>query len=305
MKAGELHQLIVSQGDSPLGREAIERTLRPVLTSPYPFYRDVALLAIGAATLSVPDLPWVFARLEEILRTAIDVEGVRFTFDLPAVLSTEAAERGVPADVLVEYLQRGEAANDAWGTRSRVAAARSLAALAQRNEAMAAAQLRLAETQQDAFSGFASINLLALASRWMELGEASQAKRLAGLALARAQNIDAHQLRQERTDLATAYLDWLKAPAPSVAEALGESVRMGDRIRRRVYLDLASARRWAEPGAVEALTPLVLADAAGLDALLARWVRRWLPSLDTKTLTDACRVCQELLMTGRPWELGG
>src|SRR5262249_14452577 len=94
--AAGLQNLLVELAADEAGLNGIDRLLGPVLTNPYQRYRDIGLVALGVACLSVPDQSWMRQRLQSILRTALDREGVTFTFDLPALLLAEAEKRHIP-----------------------------------------------------------------------------------------------------------------------------------------------------------------------------------------------------------------
>jgi hypothetical protein len=79
-----------------------------------------------------------------ILRTALDHEGVTFTFDLAAVLLTEAEQRNLPAEELAGYLDPALTSNDSWGTVMRGRSARAAALLRQNQRAESIRELEQA-----------------------------------------------------------------------------------------------------------------------------------------------------------------
>jgi hypothetical protein len=169
--ANELQDLLVKLAANPSGQEAIDRALRSVLINPYPRYRDIALVALGIANLSVPDPSWARDRLQRILETGLDREGVSFTFDLPSILLGEAEKRNLSAPQLTAYLDQARNATDRWGTgpRARSAHAAVLFSRGQRDEALE--EIVAADQMDLGMAGFATVTLLSFADRCYEFGQ--------------------------------------------------------------------------------------------------------------------------------------
>jgi hypothetical protein len=170
-----LEAMLVVAAD-PLGQAAIDRALNIVLPNPYPPYRDSALVAVGVACLAVHDPEWVRRRLRRILGTVLESEGIAFTFDLPAILQGEAERRGLPVpQALAEYVARGLATEDIWGTAVRAHSARAAALLRQDRTGEAFDAVQHAASRRTGFVGYATVTLLALVNRCLELGEGERA----------------------------------------------------------------------------------------------------------------------------------
>lgn len=304
--------LIALAGD-PRGRELIDRALVPVEANPYPRYRDIGLVALGVAALAVPDVEWTAARLERILETGLEKEGVTFTFDLAAQLVAEAARRSMPAHALVEYLQRAESSSDRWGTRLRCLSARAAAGATQDDRTSAATMLEAAGTADGGFAGYMSAHLLALASRWCELGVPARVAELGLVARSRwhAGRVRDPKFAQERQELVGRYEQWFAEPAPEWPEAASTLRLTADADARRVYKDLVAAR-WLAAGTSSgwgALISASLNDATALDLVLARFAsravlrhRRGERDLPDAALAEAMTICGERFATSRPWE---
>jgi hypothetical protein len=319
-RAGEytarLQDELVESSHEPGTRELIDRALAVVTANPYPRYRDNALVALGVAALAVPDAAWAASRLQSILETGLEKEGVTFTFDLGSQLVAEARRRGMPPGALEPYLDMACNAHDRWGTRMRSLSARAAAEHAQERHADACTTLEEAGNLQLGFAGYLSAHLLALASRWFEFGAGQRALDLDLLGKSRfhAQRVRDPRFSEERRDLIDRFEAWTKAPTPaweSVAATLRETPEPD---ARRAYKDLVSAC-WAAEGRWEDWKHLMgaaLNDATALDFVLgrlaARAIRRHreaVQALPDPQLAQALRICSEELATSRPWELGG
>src|SRR5207249_3570277 len=112
---------------------------------------------------------------QSILRTALDREGVTFTFDLPALLLAEGEKRYVPAQELAEYLNRALSSQDHWGTAVHARSARATALFRQGQTAEAMRELEEAARMPRGFAGYAVETTLALANRWWEFGYSKSA----------------------------------------------------------------------------------------------------------------------------------
>jgi hypothetical protein len=302
----------------PSGQERILRALRLVLPNPYPRYRDIALVTLGLSCVAVPDRLWVRWRLQTILRTALDHEGVTFTFDLPSVLLADAQRRDIAAPGLASYLKEALECEDRWGTAMRAKSAQA-AALSWQGEADQAFEvLKAASRVPTGYAGYGTITLLSLANRCWELGRSTTAAQPVWgwdgdiALLDRAKNL-AHAVRdptfrEERISLVKAYFTWLDKPTPDIVAVRTMLAETLDPYVRSLYTDHVSAR-WAQGNkpnvaGLKALIPLVLADSTTLDAVLGRLFGLRVRYLDDDELAEAIHACQEKLTTGRPWKLG-
>src|SRR5262249_30867189 len=121
--------------------------------------------------LAVPDVQRVRERLRGIMRTALDREGVTFTFDLPAILRAEAQNRGLPVQgELSAYLQQGLEAIDGWGTSVRARSAQAAAQFRRGDFVGAFEGLRQGASLPPGFAGYAALTMLSLANRCHEFG---------------------------------------------------------------------------------------------------------------------------------------
>ncbi len=126
--------------------------------------RDNALVALGVATLMVPEVAWLRPRLQSILRVGLDDEGITFTFELPCQLLEGASRRGLDAKGVENYLSEANGKKDRWGTALRVRSARASSLHWQGRSADGNAELEAAVSCDQGFAGFMSIHLLSLAS---------------------------------------------------------------------------------------------------------------------------------------------
>jgi hypothetical protein len=269
---------------------------------------------VASAALAAHQADWTHPRLRRILTTALDREGVSFTFDLPAVLQAECKRRGI-ACPLDAYLQEALEQDDRWGTRVRALSAQAAARYRQGDVIAAQALMRDANHANQGYAGFATFNLLSLANRWWDLGQPDPNEwpwnNHVDWAADTARRIRADAFRDERSRLVDAYRSWQAGPDFSdTSAAIGRPDTMADRDQRLAYVEHLSAR-WACPTAqpnmegLQRLVPLSLSDSTLLDAVLARLVGAHLPSLSDAALGEACAQCAEYLAGGRPWEVGG
>ena len=318
-----LTDILTALAADPIGRQGIDDMLSMVIPNAYPRYRDLGLVALAIACLSVPDVDWVRARLQAILTVALDREGVSFALDLPSILEGEAARRGLAAGLpglqeVRDYLAAAAGSDDRWGTAMRVGSARAAALFWQGQREAAFDELVKASRCDSGFSGFGTLALLSLASRCHEFGDPARARqpiwiRELGVTLldgARhvAGRVHDDSFRQERTALVDAYVTWMAEETPDLAAVHNKLSTVPDPEVRRTYKDLASAR-WANPGSrdeasLAGLIPIVLNDGATLDALLGRWIGPRLTQLADAELAEAIRLCAVYLLDLRPWEVG-
>ena len=306
-----LRNLLVGLAADEAGQNGIDRMLELVLPNPYPRYRDIGLVALGVACLSVPDPFWVRQRLQSILRTALDREGVTFTFDLPALLLAEAEKRHLSAQELATYLARALSSEDLWGTATRAHSARAAALFRQGQTAEAIRELEEAAWLPRGFAGYAVVTMLSLASRWWEFGhpESAAVKRLVDEAALQADNVRDPQFRAESIKLVEAYRGWSNQSVPSPETVQATLFATLDPVTRRVYEDFISAR-WVGSTAeqnqeeVKMLVPIVLPDGTALDTILGRLVGLSISRLSDGDLAEAIRLCTAHFTSGRPWDLG-
>ncbi len=317
VRAGEymshLRQSLIGVAGEAEGMILIRRALVAVQHNPYPRYRDIGLVAIGAAALAVPDATWAAARIEEILETGLEKEGMTFTFDLATQLATEAARRGLPTSNLAEYLKTAADSGDRWGTRMRSTSAWAAAQFTQGDAVSAFATLQSAAAFDEGFAGYMSAHLLSLASRWSEFDAAPRIAALGLMpkALVQAQRVRDPRFRQERQSLVGLFGQWLALAPPDWAELSAMLHRTADADTRRAYKDLVTARWVADDrrdhwGQVVVAT---LADATALDFVLARWAayairrhRSGIRELPDSALGEALRLCEQRFAVSHPWE---
>ncbi len=317
--------LLAALAPYPSGQSGIDQALRANLTNPYPRYRDIALVAIGTATVQVPDAAWTRQRLRTILRTGLDSEGITFTFDLPAVLFKEAERRHMAAPGLATYLDQALNWDDRWGTQIRARSAQAAAFFRQDEIDAALASLREASQVPRTYAGYGSMALLLLANRCHEFGRPELAGEpkwgsnsdisLLDGAAGLARKVYDQEFRAEREQLVRGYRDWLVQPPPDIPGVRATLASIQDPDQRRVYKDLAGAR-WAAASppdlkALKSLVLMMLADSTTLDAALGRLIglrihehrmgARLFPDAE---LAEALAVCAEHFTTGRPWEFG-
>jgi hypothetical protein len=270
-RASELRDVLLRLVPHPQGQEEIDRTLGIVAANPYPFYRDLALCALGSVCAMSPDENWADSRLRQLLDVALDREGYVSTFDLPTLLTGPAPEfAGIQA-----ILDRAVEDQGPWGTRIRSLSARAAVAHFQGRTGEAEADLHTAEQIRRGFAGLAVRHFLGLASRWLELG--APVRRVADvldLAQEAVPEVQNYNLREHRAKLIQDYRGWLKEPVPSRPDAAARAGAIADVETRMAYLDMTTAR-WAAGGQAPdaAIVHLALADRTTLDAILGRLFR--------------------------------
>ena len=304
-----LQDLLTQVAAHSSGQEAIDRILQLVLPNPYPYYRDIALVALGVSCLAVPETSWVRSRLQAILRTALDQEGVIFTFDLPATLLAEAEKRKLPAQDLSEYLAQALESNDRWGTSMRARSASAAALFRQSWTEDAQREWEEAIRQNRGFAGYAVVTLLSLINRSAEFGlsPSPDMENLISDAGWQAEQVRNLQFRAERIELVRRYREWAMGDTPddeTVLKTLSETV---DPETRKAFTDFISAR-WAglknhNPIGMKSLLLTTLADGTTLDILLGRLFGSAVSNLSNSDLTEAIRLCTTYFTRSRPWEL--
>lgn len=323
---GDMRQLLWQLAADIDGWPYIERFLATILPNPYIEYRDIGLAAIGRATLAAPlenaaAQDWLRVLWQRMLLTTLDQEGVSFTFDLPMMLVNEAERRDeamLPA--LVEYTNHALSVYDKCGTRMRAQSA--LAAEKHYAGATDAGGdlLSLTAYQVHGYAGFATGHLLAIANRWLEIGQPQRFNMTLApyeqLTLLeklheQAGNVRDAAFRRQLLDLIDSYHAWHAAPQPPPIEQSLTNLRALDtRLARDVYIDFLSAS-WAQAAdsalteGLKALLPLALDRGTVVDSLMARLLRAYLVAngrlLDGGLLWEAQLLTEESLTTGRPW----
>jgi hypothetical protein len=287
----------------PRGQAQIERALNIAVANPYPRYRDNALVAIGVACVMVPDPQWTRERLQTILRTALDEEGVTFTFDIAAHLDAEAQRRGTECIGLAEYLKTALDCRDRWGTALRAHSAKASAMYWQGGDP--GPELDAAIKLDDGFAGFMSAHLLSLINRCHEVGNTQRATdvNLLGRANWHAGRVRDPVFRAERTLLQKAYVQWLALPVATFDELETMLAETADPDARRTLKDLASAR-WANAKAAEDLIRLIpasLSDGTALDFVLARFLAVKMQAASDADLRRMIQIAERDFTYSRPW----
>jgi hypothetical protein len=300
--------LLVSLAAEPEGRQAIDRLLRPTLENAYARYRDIELVALGVASVAVPDADWAAERLQRIISAGLDPAGVTFTFDLASVLRAEGERRGLPAAdlrLLAEYLDKAWSAEDRWGTAVRARSARAAALFRQHHFGDAEAELEAVAQLDMGYAGFATVTLLSLANRWVEFGRPELARELTARASLRAEQVQDPEFRRERVRLVDAYGAWLNEPTPARETIASKIAQMPDPETRMAYVEHLSAR-WStssarDVDALRSLVPTSLSDGTTLDAVLGHLFGIEASTLDDQELDEVIHICATQLSTSRPW----
>jgi energy-coupling factor transporter ATP-binding protein EcfA2 len=303
----------------PAGQELIHRAISPVLSNPYPRYRDIALGALGTALLGSPNRLWVRQHMHALLRAGLDDEGVTFTFDLPSILLAEWERRGRSEPRLTSYLDTAIACPDVWGTSMRALSARAAAIFRQGLIDKAFSLLREASTAPPTYAGYGVMAILTLIDRCYEFGDPGQADRpmwgphgnrsLLDMAVDVAGRVYDPDFREERLTLVRHHRTWSQEAAwdPEIAGR-----RLSDIVypeTRSAYINHVSAR-WASPadpvGArrLNALVSLALHESTTLDAVLGRLFALRCPELRDEHLGAIVDLTAAAFTTGRPWRLG-
>lgn len=316
--AGDLQEQLVRVADDLSGQFAIDRALKSVLGNPYPQYRDIALTAVGTAVVSVPDPSWVRDRLQRILGTTLEREGITFTFDLPSILVTEARRRNLKAPELEEYLDKALSTEDRWGTAARAKSAHAAAMFFNGDVDGAFEELEKADQMDIGMAGFSTLTLLSFADRCYEFGHPEKAMNaiwgsnkditLLDGALGVAQRVRDPKFRNQRIRLVEEYGQAFNADLVAAYSLVFKSIFVNP-ARDMVLLAHLSAKCCCPPEnpkweALKSLVPLVLDDSTSLDALIARIFRLRIKELSDNEVVEAIRICTKYLTTGRPWEFG-
>lgn len=301
-EASALARALTELAAEEAGRERIDKILLPVLSNPYPEYRDLALVALGATILGVPDRAFVRSQLQRIFKATLNSEGVTFTYDLPSVLLAEAESRQMSDAGLSDYVARAYDFEDLWGTKLRAHSARAAALFWQGCEDEARNALAAARRLDVGFSGFMVVHLLSLINRGAEFGQQGDDSLLEE-ARRRAENVSDYQFRERRIQLADTYASWTSQDAaelvpPRVREMVS---RMTDTDVSMAFYDFVSAR-WAGARREELrlLVPSVLGHGTTLDAVLGRLFGLCVKRLADGELAEAIRICAAHLTTAHP-----
>jgi hypothetical protein len=311
----DLRKLLVALAATDEGQSGIDQVLQLLLPNPYPRYRDIGLVALGIACLSVPDVSWLRSRLQSILETALNREGVTFTFCLPSVLLEEARKRGLPRQGLDEYLDKALMAHNSWGTAMRAQSARATGLFWQGKRSEAFAALEEAGRCDTGLAGYGTLTLLSLANRCYEFGDPNRPNdsdwgtghdtSLVDGAAALAARVRDPQFRQERVKLVQdGFRAWSKAGIPGAEVVLDALAKMADPDVRGLYIDHVTAR-WASPSnenrnAIKKVVLSALPSATTLDTVLGRLFGLSLGRLSDAELTEAVRLCASYLLVGLP-----
>ena len=282
----KLEDAMVQVASATKGREYIDQVLKLVRGNPYPRYRDNALVAVAIATLAASDVDRARMRLQDVIATGLDNEGVTFPFDLPAQLVAEAQRRGLAAADLSAYLAAASGASDRWGSALRATSAQSAAEFHQDRKVEAAALLENAATRDQGFSGYMAAHLLALMCRWCEFGAPERARFLGLLGRSRqhAERVRDPGFRDERIRLVDDFAKWFDAAPPSWPEVAALLRATPDPDARRAYKDLVSAQ-WCATGQWNdwhQLVLAVLADGTALDFIAGPAFRRGFPKAPSR-----------------------
>ena len=321
----QMRNLLRSLAAEPVGQQQIDQLLGLLLPNAYPRYRDIGLVEVGIACLAAPDRTWARQRLQDILRVGLNVEGVIFSFDLPAILLAEAdnPQRAIGGDLparqkLEDFLDQGLKRDDRWGTAVRAQSAQSAAAFCQGKIEEAFSELQQASARPTGFAGYGSMAFLCLANRCLAFGQPQRAGQpvwgeppgvdlLAG-AGSLANDVNNWEFRQERLRLVETYRDeWWDQPAPGGEGVLQRLAHMPEADFRRVYKDYVSAY-WVGTGDAAAtdglkmLVPAALSDGTTLDTLLGRLFGLNLKKLSDGQLAEALALCAEYFTTTLSWQ---
>jgi hypothetical protein len=314
-EAGGLRKQLVMLAAIPEGQARIDEALQLVLPSPYPRYRDIGLVALNIACLAVPDPSWARPRMQRILDTALNQEGITFAFSLPSVLLHEAKRRSLPAEELGAYLDKALAADNNWGTAMRAHSAWAAGLFWQNKTAEAFSELEEASRHKFGFPGYGSLTLLSLTNRCHEFGDPARASApvwgqgrdvsLLDEAEELAGKVRDLQLRKERVGLVREGIRaWSDAATPDLEDFLDTLAKTADPDERALYTDHVTAR-WASPAsgnrdAIKGVVLSALASATTLDIVLARLFGLSLSQLSDNELATAVRLCADYLLTELP-----
>jgi hypothetical protein len=302
----------------PSGQSSIDRALKSVLGNPYPQYRDIALMAVGAAIICAPDRLWVRDRLQRILITTIEREGVAFTFDLPSILVSEARRRNLKAPELEAYLDKALCTSDRWGTAARATSAHAAALFFEGDVDAAFEELEKADQMNVGMAGFSTLTLLSFADRCYEFGQPGKAlssiwgfdKSVSLLdgAIGVAQRVRDPKFRSERLKLVEDYRQIFNADIKTSYFKVFESIFKNHDKDMTLLAHISSKccylhdeYKWK---LLKMILQLVPSSSTTLDIVLARIFRFSVKELKDDEVEDAIRICSKYLTSGRPWEFG-
>jgi hypothetical protein len=300
------------------GQAAIDRALKSVLGNPYPQYRDIALTAIGTAIVCVPDRLWVRARIQQILVTTIESEGVTFTFDLPSILVSEARNRNLNASELEEYLDKALSNSDRWGTASRARSAHAAALFFEGDVDAAFKELEKADQMNIGMAGFSTLTLLSFADRCYEFGQPEKAMKaiwgydknvsLLDGALGVAQRVRDPKFRNERIKLVEDYCqifnEDIKTSYFKVAESIFKDHDKDMTLLAHISSKCCYQHDDFKRKFLKMILELVTDSSTTLDIVLARIFQLSVKDLKDDEVEEAIRICTKYLTSGRPWEFG-
>jgi hypothetical protein len=253
--------------------------------------------------------------MQSVLQTALDQEGVTFTFDLPSILLEEAKRRRLPTHQLSDYLEEALRSSDLWSSAMPAHSARAAALFRHEDAEQAVETLQRVGRLWSGFAGYGTLALLSLANRCYEFGEPRlvdepkwdpSGTSLFDAAEDVARNVRDARFREERLKLVEDCRGWAVVDIPDVDSVLDALSEMPDPDTRRVYKDYVTAR-WASPSGdnregLKRLVPVVLADATTLDAVLGRLIGLSLDELTDDDVTQAIHLCANYFMVERSWE---
>lgn len=279
--SGFLSQELEQVAEHPAGQQLIQETLDAVLLNRYPFYRDIALGALGQAVLAIPDGVVAGGLVRQMLAAGLNDEGITFEWELPQQLVAVAVNKGVFVPfALHQLLALAGTTRDKWGTFFAVQ--RGAAAVAKyrgdTNTAIYLLNTLASEPPEALYAGFSVLQLLTLHNRFLEFRLAPPPF-LVGKAGTQATYVqDKFSLQPARMRLVQ-FADALyqQNRVPTVADVERILSEEEDLEVQRFYADYALSQ-WLQalPSAIEMLKAIIprLLEKHGttLDLYLARWV---------------------------------
>jgi hypothetical protein len=263
------------------GQQLIQETLEAILLNKYPFYRDIALGALGQAVLAIPDGVRASELVRQMLTAALNDEGITFEWELPHQLMALAVSRGAYAPfALQQLLMAVYSTRDKWGTFFRMQSAVAAELYYKGNLPAASAILATlaSEPPEAMYAGYSVLHLLMLHHRYLEFQLPPPAFLVAKAGIQATYVQDKFTLEPARVRLVQfAEQLYQQASVPTVAEVEGMLSEEEDVELQRFYCDYALSVWLAQQPprleAIKAMIPRLLEKhATTLDLYLARWV---------------------------------
>jgi hypothetical protein len=292
----ELGYILTHTFDRSDWQAVVERSVKLISLDDYPSYREMSLAWLATAVAAHPDEGEAQRAIQAILNGMLsarepelpedakamalgwrlqNVQPAPNAQDLGEALRQGLADRSESLEAKAAMGGRGRHDPWAWDVRRANAIAGVLARLKGAAEAGNLLQNEARQGNKQSFAGYRCLAYLAVALRWLELGDAAQAHAIQQEARLSAENMNDEIIKRQRLDLIAEVSEWLAVPPPAPADEveaqalIQEAAARGGMLRsyRLQYLSAV----WREDTALlKALLTLALEDLTATDAILGR-----------------------------------